>query len=63
MISGPASTLTPVRLPPGRAKLAIRPLATGSLVIPTIGIVAVTLSANALYVGQVVTWAAAKLPH
>jgi hypothetical protein len=22
-----------------------------------------TLSANALYVGQVVTWAAAKLPH
>jgi hypothetical protein len=22
-----------------------------------------TLSANAMYVGQVVTWAAAKLPH
>jgi hypothetical protein len=38
MISGPASTLTPVRLPPGRARLAIRPLAIGSLVIPTIGV-------------------------
>ena len=47
MISGPASTLTPVRFPPGRARLAIKPVAIGSLVIPTIGMVALAAT-NAL---------------
>ena len=49
---GPTSTLkevTPVRLPPGRFRLATSPTSTGSLPIPkTIGIVAVAaFAANA----------------
>src|SRR5215469_12837832 len=40
-ISIPASTLTPVKLPPGRAKLFTRPNPMGSTTIPTRGIVAV----------------------
>ena len=37
--------LTPVRLPPGRARLAIRPSSTGSPTLKTIGIVEVTVFA------------------
>jgi len=37
----PGSMLTPVRLPPGCARLVINPAATGSPVIATIGIVEV----------------------
>jgi hypothetical protein len=37
----PASTVNPVTLPPGRARLAASPSATGSEVTVTIGIVVV----------------------
>jgi len=45
-ISSAVKKLTPVRLPPGRARLAINPAATGSPPITeTIGIVEVALFA------------------
>src|SRR3712207_9212165 len=40
-ISGPASTLVPVTLPPGRIRLATIPYSTGEAIDPTIGIVVV----------------------
>jgi hypothetical protein len=43
-ISNPGSTLTPMRFPPGRAKLGTSPSATGSLVTATMGIVDVACS-------------------
>ena len=46
IISRPASTLTPVMLPPGLAKLAAKPAATGSSVIPTTGMVLVSRARN-----------------
>src|SRR6516165_1592038 len=43
--NSPARKLTPVRLPPGRARLATRPSLTGSsLTMKTIGIVVVALA-------------------
>src|SRR5262249_29106324 len=40
-ISSPASTLTPVMLPPGRARLVTMPKGTGSAMLATTGIVCV----------------------
>jgi hypothetical protein len=41
MSSNPAAIVTPVMLPPGRAMLATSPIAIGSIIAVTIGIVVV----------------------
>ena len=55
-VNSPATKLTPVKLPPGRARLATRPSLTGSsLTLKTIGIVVVALAAARVVAFPMVT--------